>query len=116
MKDALRACAAAWVALATFPQVLSAPAFFPRAQFHYGLERTDYLHRWYDRPLCQDSTFADANDPAHPINEKSWRETVRALRLGKCGIGTFIESGEGAFQISGGSEQFHGGFLLNAHR
>ena len=70
---------------------LAATVFFPRAQFHYGLERNDYLHRWYDRPLYQDSTFADANDPAHPINEKSWRETVRLLRLGKCGIGTFID-------------------------
>ena len=70
---------------------LAATVFFPRAQFHYGLERTDYLHRWHDRPLYQDSTFADANDPAHPINEKSWRATVRALRLGKCGIGTFID-------------------------
>ena len=77
--------------LAATLSAAGAPVFFPRAQFHYGLERTDYLHRWYDRPLCQDSTFADANDPAHPINEKSWRETVRALRLGKCGIGTFID-------------------------
>ena len=79
------------VVLATALSAAGAPVFFPRAQFHYGLERTDYLHRWYDRPLCQDSTFADANDSAHPINEKSWRETVRALRLGKCGIGTFID-------------------------
>ena len=78
-------------ALAAALSAAGAPVFFPRAQFHYGLERTDYLHRWHDRPLYQDSTFADANDPAHPINEKSWRETVRALRLGKCGIGTFID-------------------------
>lgn len=78
-------------ALAAALSAAGAPVFFPRAQFHYGLERTDYLHRWHDRPLYQDSTFADANDPAHPINEKSWRATVRALRLGKCGIGTFID-------------------------
>ena len=83
--------AAALAATAVFSQAFSAPVFFPRAQFHYGLERNDYLHRWYDRPLYQNSTFADASDPAHPINEKSWRETVQALRLGKCGIGTFID-------------------------
>ena len=67
-------------ALAAALSAAGAPVFFPRAQFHYGLERTDYLHRWHDRPLYQDSTFADANDPAHPINEKSWRATVRAWR------------------------------------
>lgn len=76
----------------TFAALLLATVFFPRAQFHYGLERNDYLHRWYDRPLYQDSSFAEADDPAHFLNERSWRETVKALRLGKCGgIGTFID-------------------------
>ena len=69
-----------------------ATVFFPRAQFHYGLERDDYLHRWYDRPLHQDTTFRTANDPSHSINESSWRATVKALQLGRCaGIGTFID-------------------------
>jgi len=32
--------------------------FFSRAQLKYGLERNDYLRRWCDRPLMQDSSFA----------------------------------------------------------
>lgn len=72
--------------------LFAATAFFPRGQFHYGLERDDYLHRWYDRPLMQDSSYASANDPQHFINERGWRDTVKALRLGKMtGIGTFID-------------------------
>lgn len=34
-------------------------AFFARAQLKYGLERSDYLHRWGDRPLLQDTSFQD---------------------------------------------------------
>lgn len=34
-------------------------AFFSRAQLKYGLERSDYLHRWGDRPLLQDTSFQD---------------------------------------------------------
>ena len=75
-----------------FAVLLLATVFFPRAQFHYGLERDDYLHRWYDRPLMQDSSYAAADDPQHFINVRSWRDTVKALRLGKMtGIGTFID-------------------------
>ena len=29
---------------------------FSRAQLKYGAQRTDFIHRWYDRPLHQDST------------------------------------------------------------
>ncbi|MBE6398556.1 MAG: hypothetical protein E7041_00285 [Lentisphaerae bacterium] len=35
-------------------------SFFSRAQLKYGLERSDYLRRWCDRPLMQDTTFAKA--------------------------------------------------------
>lgn len=34
-------------------------AIFARAQLKYGLERADYLHRWGDRPLLQDTSFQD---------------------------------------------------------
>jgi len=34
--------------------------FFSRAQLKYGLERNDYLRRWCDRPLMQESGFARA--------------------------------------------------------
>ena len=36
--------------------------FFSRAQLKYGLERDNYLLRWSDRPLMQDSNFARAGN------------------------------------------------------
>ena len=30
--------------------------FFVRAQLKYGINRKDFLHHWYDRPLLQDSS------------------------------------------------------------
>ena len=33
--------------------------FFSRAQLKYGLERDNYLLRWCDRPLMQDSSYVD---------------------------------------------------------
>ncbi len=32
--------------------------FFSRAQLKYGLERNDFLRRWCDRPLMQETGFA----------------------------------------------------------
>lgn len=73
---------------------LATTIFFPRAQFHYGLERDDYLHRWFDRPLYQDTSYAAANESGRFLNPKSWATTVKTLKLGKCvGIGTFIDQG-----------------------
>lgn len=34
--------------------------FFSRAQLKYGLERNDYLRRWCDRPLMQDSSYSQS--------------------------------------------------------
>ena len=34
--------------------------FFSRAQLKDGLERNDYLRRWCDRPLMQDSSYSRA--------------------------------------------------------
>ncbi len=36
--------------------------FFSRAQLKYGLERKDYLRRWCDRPLMQETGFAKSGE------------------------------------------------------
>ncbi len=36
--------------------------FFSRAQLKYGLQRKDYLRRWCDRPLMQETGFAQSGD------------------------------------------------------
>lgn len=38
--------------------------FFSRAQLKYGLERKDYLRRWSDRPLMQESSLANGSSAA----------------------------------------------------
>lgn len=38
--------------------------FFTRGQLKYGLERKDYLRRWSDRPLMQESGFAEKGSNA----------------------------------------------------
>ena len=69
---------------------------FVRAQLKYGLERDDYLHRWYDRPLMGDVRSAAADEKGHTINVESWK---RMAELGKlCGHGF------AAFTISSGRE------------
>jgi len=58
---------------------------FVRTQLKYGLERGDYLHKWYDRPLMADIRYAELNDKKHEINIESWK---RMAELGKlCGHG-----------------------------
>ena len=54
---------------------------FCRTQLKYGNERTDYLHNWYERPLYQDSTFADKTRGNELVNELSWRRQVAGMRL-----------------------------------
>ena len=39
----------------------AATRIFVRSQLKYGLERDDYLHRWYDRPLMGDVRYAALN-------------------------------------------------------
>ena len=46
-------------------------AIFARGQLKYGLERNDYLHRWVDRPLFQDSTLR-SSDTGSFIHDKAW--------------------------------------------
>ena len=47
-------------------------AIFARGQLKYGLERDDYLHRWVDRPLFQDTSFA-TNASGSFLNDKAWK-------------------------------------------
>ena len=60
--------------------------FFVRAQLKYGINRRDFLHHWYDRPLLQDSSLGYVNQDLEKgpwLNEKGWRKTVEMGRLGK---------------------------------
>ncbi|MBQ9088686.1 MAG: hypothetical protein IJY46_07895 [Lentisphaeria bacterium] len=54
-------------------------AFFARGQLKYGLERYDYLHRWVDRPLFQDSSFIDAST-GHFLNNAAWKVMHRVVK------------------------------------
>ena len=60
--------------------------FFVRAQLKYGINRRDFLHHWYDRPLLQDSSLGYVNQDVEKgpwLNEKGWQKTVEMGRLGK---------------------------------
>ena len=73
------------------------PAVFVQCQLKYGAQRDDFLHRWYERPLHQDSSFADADSgKAGLLNLPAWRKTVETLRLGKIdGVAYFASSSRG---------------------
>ncbi|MBE6397170.1 MAG: hypothetical protein E7046_09220 [Lentisphaerae bacterium] len=55
---------------------------FSRAQLKYGAQRTDFIHRWYDRPLHQDSTWAETANPDKILHPEAWKRTVEAVNLG----------------------------------
>jgi len=55
---------------------------FSRAQLKYGLQRTDFIHRWYDRPLHQNSSWAKTANPARIIHPEAWKKTVEDVKLG----------------------------------
>ena len=65
-----------------------------RSQLKYGLERDDFLHKWYERPLHQDSTYAvRAPNGSRFINALSWRKQVEIARLSKIdGFGVFLNT------------------------
>jgi len=60
----------------TFPRS-GRTAIFSRAQLKYGLERNDYLHRWVDRPLLQNSSFPEMPDYIHP---QTWQVMHRIIK------------------------------------
>lgn len=55
---------------------------FTRAQVKYGLERDDYLHRWYDRPLAVDVSLKKCQPKNHVLNPEGWKITAADLRRG----------------------------------
>ena len=62
-------------------------AVFIRAQLKYGINRSDFLHHWYDRPLLQDSSLGQRQDTETEtkawLNAAGWKKTVEMGRLGK---------------------------------
>ncbi len=65
-----------------FVTMLAATAVFTQMQLKYGAQRNDFLHRWYERPLHQDTSYADASDGSF-LNVPAWKKTVETLRLGR---------------------------------
>ena len=68
---------------------------FVRTQLKYGLQRTDFLHNWYERPLYQDSTYAAASVKGRYLNELSWRRQVEVGKLSKLDGFAFFPSTRG---------------------
>ena len=83
---------AAGLAHAEAPSRRAPTRIFIRSQLKYGLERTDFLHDWYERPLHQDSTYAlRAPNGGRLINDLSWQKQVEVARLSKAdGFGVFV--------------------------
>ena len=60
--------------------------FFVRAQLKYGINRKNFLHHWYDRPLLQDSSLnalGGSDSDEFWLNAKGWEKTVAMARMGK---------------------------------
>ena len=56
---------------------------FCRNQMKYGANRSDYLHKWYERPLYQNTEWQVADDPDVLVNPLAWNEeTIRFARAG----------------------------------
>ena len=71
--------------------LLASSAVFIQAQLKYGAERSDYLHRWYERPLHQNTAYQDFTD-GKILNPAAWEKTVETLRFGKVdGLGVFTD-------------------------
>lgn len=61
---------------------------FVRAQVKYGLERDDYIHKWYDRPLASDVSLKKFQPKNHVLNPEGWKVTAAdLLRGGFDGLG-----------------------------
>lgn len=75
------------------------PHMFVRGQFFYGLERNDYLHNFFERPLHQDSSMAVANEKGHMLNPLSWKRTVQTVREMHLDGFAFFPSNPGCWDI-----------------
>ncbi len=67
--------------------------FVPRAQLKYTLSKNDYIHRWFDRPLYQNSALARFNKSDIRVNDSEAQAIRKALELGKCsGMASLLET------------------------
>ena len=57
--------------------------FVCRAQLKYTLSKDDYLHRWYDRPLYQDSSLARFCKKGILVSNEEAQALRSALEQGK---------------------------------
>ena len=77
--------------IAMFTVFFASTAIFVQFQLKYGAERDSYLHKWYERPLHQNTAYADKSDGSF-LNPAAWRKTVETLRYGKIDGITFFAS------------------------
>ena len=73
--------------------------FVCRAQLKYTLSKDDYLHRWYDRPLYQDSGLARFRKNGILVSDKEAQALKSALERGKIsGVASLLAtSGRSSF-------------------
>ena len=86
LSDDAKALLAEW-AKTPYRRISDHTAIFVRAQLKYGINRSDFLHHWYDRPLLQDSSLGQREDTETEtrawLNAAGWKKTVEMGRLGK---------------------------------
>ncbi|MBQ7208633.1 MAG: hypothetical protein IJS01_12620 [Lentisphaeria bacterium] len=67
--------------------------FVTRAQLKYTLSKDDYLHRWYDRPLYQNSGLAHARKKNMKVSDAEAQALKTALERGKIsGIASLLHT------------------------
>ena len=67
--------------------------FVTRAQLKYTLSQAGYLHRWYDRPLYQDSSLARFNRKDAMVSNEEAQTMKRTLERGKVsGVATLLSN------------------------
>ncbi len=67
--------------------------FVPRAQLKYTLSANHYIHRWFDRPLYQNTGLEQFNRPGMRVNDAEAQAMKKALERGKCsGIASLLET------------------------
>ncbi len=90
--------------------------FVPRSQLKYTLSQASYLHRWYDRPLYQDSGLARFNRKDVMVSDVEAQALKRALERGKLsGIATLFQGPRRTTFIKTSSDnnlRFHGEFYI----
>ena len=87
--------------------------FVTRAQLKYTLSKDGYLHRWYDRPLYQNSGLARFGKSGVLVNDAEAQALKSALEKGKIsGVASFVRySGRTFFKTSSDIKlQLHGEF------